>query len=554
MDSWVLHQDRKRVISAFQRGDFDHVEILGDVLETRWFQFLLEEGILCALGSTYPTPRRKQEFPLWIYVAAELSIRLHGSHSFHSLPLLIQSGGLLEALGPEHGGRRHVDPKTGDVLLTCPGFNRKNRKPRRTPVHQDTVRKLARHTSPAKLQQWFSQEMGPLLEQHDAIDPEGFFIGDASYVFVPDNPRYEGADRLLFDRHNHLVDSKDVQPEDWEKRGLRWRRCYKLVSLLHVHPNELCFVYVGARLLRGAAHEIGPFYDELLPEVVRALGRGKIKNLVLDRGFLDGTRIGRVKQEHGIDVLIPLRSNMELLRDAQGLARDPSTTWMEYVSPRDRPVPPTPIEDPVLRRREEKRQQTLAERTTEQPTAPVRRTRLAVFERLGTLESCPVPLSVILMREETDGRVDSEWALATTRSPLDGVQERTRYEVRTQIEERHRQLKGFWDLCSVRSRAMSLVANQTIFTLLAFTLLELYLYRIERELLNPTTIQRIRRALAPSQQRVAIYHEQYWTTLTMLEYTDLLVHLAPEAREKVARRVRELRQTLGDLFQSESQT
>ncbi len=553
MGEWVVHHDRERVLGALQRGEFDHVEILGDVLETRWIEFLLEEGILCSLASTYPTPRKKQEFPLWIYVASELSLRLHGAHSFHALPLLIQSGGLLEAIGPNHG-RRHVDPQTGDLLLRCPGFNRKNRKERRTPVDQDTVRKLARTTSAVELQHWFTREVGPVLQQNEAIDPEGLFVGDATYLFVPDNPRYEGSDRLLFDRNNHLVDSKEARAEDWEARGLSWRRCYKLVTLLHVHPNELCFTYVGMRLVRGAAHEIAPFYDDLLPEAVSAMGRGTIKTLVVDRGFLDGARIGRCKKEDGIDVLIPLKSNMELLRDAQGLARDPDTQWVEYHPPRWASPTPTLPQDSVLRQREQTRRQTLAQRARGQGPVEAlpRRTFLTVFEKLGTLESCPVPLGVILMREEVEGRIHSEWALATTRTAVDGVRERARYEVRSQIEERHRQLKGFWDLMRMRSRAFSLVVNHAVFTLPAFTLLELFLFRVERELLNPATIQRIRRALAPSRQRVAIYHRQYWTTVSMLEYTEILVNLSPEARRKIACRVQELGRNLGDLFQSRS--
>lgn len=44
-----------------------------------------------------------------------------------------------------------------------------------------------------------------------------------------------------------------------------------------------------------------------------------MRRLILDRGFLDGEAIGRVKKEYGVDVLIPLKKNMELYKDALGI-------------------------------------------------------------------------------------------------------------------------------------------------------------------------------------------------------------------------------------------
>jgi hypothetical protein len=30
------------------------------------------------LAETYPTPRKKEEVPVWIYLSSELSLQLHG--------------------------------------------------------------------------------------------------------------------------------------------------------------------------------------------------------------------------------------------------------------------------------------------------------------------------------------------------------------------------------------------------------------------------------------------------------------------------------------------
>jgi hypothetical protein len=37
---------------------------------------------------------------------SELSLKLHGAQSYHAFPRILRSGGLIEALGPEMGGRK----------------------------------------------------------------------------------------------------------------------------------------------------------------------------------------------------------------------------------------------------------------------------------------------------------------------------------------------------------------------------------------------------------------------------------------------------------------
>ena len=51
-------------------------------------------------------------------------------------------------------------------------------------------------------------------------------------------------------------------------------------------------MYAGAVLLPGNAHEVGPFF-KLVEQFVQTAGKGVIKWLVLDRGFIDGMQISR---------------------------------------------------------------------------------------------------------------------------------------------------------------------------------------------------------------------------------------------------------------------
>lgn len=145
--------------------------------------------------------------------------------SFHSYPLIIRAGGLIEALGPEVATRK-VDSQTGDMTIQCRGFNTRNLGPRATPCDQDYLRKLAKDTDAKKLEQWYNHHVAQLYRQLDAYDEEGIFIGDGSYLFVPNNENYEGSKRLLFNEHNHPVSKEEAKKMTPAQRDrCQWRRC-----------------------------------------------------------------------------------------------------------------------------------------------------------------------------------------------------------------------------------------------------------------------------------------------------------------------------------------
>ena len=96
-----------------------------------------------------------------MYLCSQLSLRLHGQHSFHSYPLIVRDGGLVDALGLEVA-RRQVDPESGNLTVECAGFNDRNLYPRQTPCDQDFLRKLARDTEPGQLEEWYNRHVAAL--------------------------------------------------------------------------------------------------------------------------------------------------------------------------------------------------------------------------------------------------------------------------------------------------------------------------------------------------------------------------------------------------------
>jgi hypothetical protein len=551
MDVVVYQYDQSFVVSSFEEGDFDYLDSVSELEETEFFRYIGAHRILPKLAESYPSPRRKQEVPVWMYIASNLSMRLHGEHSFVAYPYIVRCGGMLQAFGPKVG-HKTVHPETKDVTLCCEGFNHKNTYDRQTPCDQDFLRKFARSTVPVRLQGWFNQDVVKILKQHKAFDREGIFLGDASYLFVPDNERYEGSVRLLFDEHNHPVDSRKLTSA--QRARCQWKRCYKLVSLIHTNRAGDYFLYAAVAVVSGKAHECPVLYG-LVDGFVRAVGRGVMKRLILDRGFLDGERIGRCKEEYGIDILIPVRRDMDVYEDALGLMRGGEVEFEEYQAPRPKaPVDPRPTRVPArIRRREEKRQQKLRQKKAEEPPPAPEKTRIrsevAVVGGFRSWSSCPIPLSVILNKEIYGDGHEETWMLLDTKKGMAAAESRNEYRLRTGIEERHRQLKCFLDLTDFRSRAFSLIVNQVIFVVLAYSLLQLYLRRKGRAELNRRTVPRIRRQLMPTHSVVILYYMNRFALMSLTEYTQLVLNLGEEARKKVLAKTKQIQREMAEELQ-----
>jgi len=551
MDLVIFEQNKPLVLEALGNGEFDYVESASEVFETEFFRFIKAKKILNKLAETYPTPRKKQEVPLWFYVASNLSMRLHGVHSFNAFPMIVRSGGLLNALGPK-GARKVIHPDNGDVTIACEGFNQKNHYNREAPCDQDFLRKLTKDTEADDLMNWFSTDVVEIFKSQGAFDKEGIFIGDASYLFVPDNPNYEGSAKLLFDESDHPVSEEAYKKmSDDRKAHCQWRRCYKMVSLLHTNRSMDFFFFVSLQVLPGNAHESPVLYEQVR-QFVETVGKGVMKRLILDRGFLDGKSISTCKKDYGIDVLIPVRRNMDIYEDAMALFKLPGVSWVclqESVLetqnlPRPRPK--------AIVTREKKRQETIKRLKEQEPSPPPEETivkrEAATIGEFRSWSSCTVPLSVVANRETYADGHQKTWLLIDTKEVEDSSEASKEYHLRTTIEERHRQLKCFIDLTKFTSRAFSMVVNQVVFIMLSYNLLQLYLLRRGRKELNNKTLPHIRQQLLPSDNHIIVYFENYYGLFTPIEYTHIIASLEDKPRKKIVDKCRRLRREMKEVM------
>lgn len=529
MNLLVFQEDKEYIRQSLGNGDVDYIEAVSEGKETEFFEYLNNRGLLQKLSKTYPLKRKKEEVPLWLYIASDISLRLHKMQSFHSYTLVIRTGGLLNALGPKVG-KKVIHPKTGQVTLQCPGFNNKNTYERETPCDQDWLRKMARATPSGKLLIWYNREMPRLIKEEGLFDSEGIFIGDASYIFVPDNENYEGSVVLLFDEHNHPVKKEELTPEQLKRCS--YKRCYKWVEIIHVNRKGEFFFFVAMELCSGNKHE-SPILYNLVEEFLKVVGRGVMKWLVVDRGFLDGEQMGHLKKDWGVDTISGLKSNMAILEDARGLCRMDKVEWQDYL-----PIKlETPLSEPKpehILRREESRQRTL--KAQGHWPKPPQAEKIVVFNDLTSWDACPLPLTVVL----TAKKDEQPWGLVTTAHTKDGSLIRDNYRLRETIEERHRQTKLFWDLTNFHSPNFNLVTNQVVFVGLAYTLLQMRLLDENRAELNRMTRSSLNGQLLPYDNHIVVYYKQHFAFFTAPEYSNIIMDIVEPAKSRLKRKFRQL--------------
>lgn len=480
----VYAEDRVRVLQGLRAGRFEYADLTSWSFMDKFLALWIDRGFFTWAEQAFPSPRQRHHVPVWFLLAAYTQLKLHTEGAFHRLPYVLRSASVLRTLGVQLG------VPGGDG-----GFNRRHRKPRRIPVDQDTVRKFMKDTDTQALQAWYAVDVVAWLRGQRLFDVEGVDILDATLLPVPDNPHYEESAVVPLTKEGHY-------PRDGEATVPT--RCYKVTSLLHVVAEGAGFLYRAVHVGPGTASALT--VGETLVEVARQVpGRGALRLLLCDREFCDGATITRWKRG-GIDVVVPLKAGMDVYTDALALSRLPETVWER--------LPLRPGEEDKIRER-------VAARIPE----------------LRSWSACEVPLVGVVVREtKVDGTLN-EWGLVTTRLTLSAAQVVALYQLRGQIEERHRQFKVFWGLGEFTSPSFALVVAHIVFLFLAYTLLQAYLHvqglaRLARRAI--TTLQADERV---GRGAVIVYGEGAFAIFSVMEFFDIVLTLPEEARQRLKRRV-----------------
>ena len=132
------------------------------------------------------------------------------------------------------------------------------------------------------------------------VDFGGIYILDSTIVETDEN--YPGAKLTV------------RESEDGEASEKIWG--FKVFLLMSAKTMTPVAIYITT-----ANEADSPMLEKMVIQGERNLGKGKIKVVLADRGFIDGQQMYRLKYNMGIDFIIPAKKNMDIWSCMTGLRR-----------------------------------------------------------------------------------------------------------------------------------------------------------------------------------------------------------------------------------------
>ena len=233
--------------------------------------------------------------------------------------------------------------------------------------------------------------------------------------------------------HVHVPNGAHTDPRDvkvcvlgvWQD-GVVWPLLWAFV------PESVNETKVGKKVF-AAAEEV--------------LGKGAIRHLLVDRGFLDGTWITKL-YERGTRVTTGVKEDMLVMEEMKNLSRLPDAEW-------------TPVEPPRIHE------------------GPVPERAVMGFGHLeGEWESCDAPLSGCLIRDTYPKKTIYQ-GLVTTASQASATEILKDNGQRWTLEEVYMTMTRYWDFDDLPPSRLGVALAMVHFALVAFTLLGFYLQETE---------------------------------------------------------------------------
>ncbi len=487
----IYKKNQRQVESRLTEGNIDYADLTQWTFPDEFLCFVLERKLMPFITRTYPNPRARNDVPIWFLICCQFVMRLHQTGSYHHLEFLLNSGSLLTRFGFNVGAKQI-------------GFNDKNKKTRKTAIHADTPRKFFKDTDPVEIRHWYRDDMQCWFRQQRTFDHRGIFILDQSHLVVPDNKNYKDAKKMPVDEHGQLYSNLgSLTPE--QKRSLVYHRCYTLSTLLNVALERPQFHVASYELGPGNEDELVQA-EKLVPDFCRRFG-GVMKLLIVDRGYIDADFINALKKDHGVDVLIPLKKNMDNHRESIAIAKL-NNQW-ECV---------------------EKEKDARGKLILKKEVASV--SDLSLWQGLDVkLYACVTRYSYW---EPESGQYDERYGVLVSTKPFSDPKDMiVYYDLRMQTEERFRQFKHAWYINDFPSPHAALVESHVCFTLLTYSLLQLYLQRKDLRENTHQMISTLRREERLGKDAVLVYADDDFGIFDLDDYTFRVAGLEETPRQRL---------------------
>lgn len=487
----VYQKNQKQVDADLSEGDIDYAELTKWSFPDEFLCFILERKLLDFIDMTYPNPRERNDVPIWFLISCQFVMRLHQTGNYHHLGFLLNSGSLLTRFGFNIGSK-HI------------GFNDKNKKTRKTAIHADTARKFFKDTNPGAIRHWYKDDLQKWFQGQRAFDHRGIFVLDQSHLVVPDNENYKNAVKMPVDEHGQLYSNLgSLTPE--QKQGLIYHPCYTLSTLLNVALERPQFHVAGYDLGPGNEDELAQA-ENIVPDFCNKFN-GVMKLLIIDRGYIDGEFIGKIKRDHNVDVLIPLKKNMVNAQEAIAIATM-QNKWQCVFQEKD-------SQGRVILKKE---------------ISSVHDIELWDSYK-GKMHACATRYSY--WNPEHKKYDERHAVLVSTKKFSDPKNLVLHYDLRMQTEERFRQFKRSWYITDFPSPHESLVESHVCFTLLTYSLLQLYLQRKDLQKQTHQMIDTLRQDERLGKDAVMVYARQNYGVYDLDDYTARVAGLLESPRQRL---------------------
>jgi Transposase DDE domain len=487
----VYKKNQKNVEIRLKQGEIDYADLTSWTFPDEFLCFVLKCNLLKFIDSTYPNPRLKNEVPVWFLICCQFVMHLYQTGKYNHLQFLLNSGSLLTRFGFNVG--------TSKI-----GFNEKNKKTRKTVIHADTVRKFFKDANHNEIRDWYRTDLQSWFRIQHAFDHQGIFILDQTHLVVPDNENYRDAVKMPVDEHGQLYSNLCFLTEE-QKKALIYHPCYSLSTLLNVSMNCSQFHIANYELGAGNEDELVQA-EKLIPYFCRKFPC-LMKLLIVDRGYIQKNFIEKIKNDYNVDVLIPLRKNMDDYKESIALAKM-KNNW-----------------------------QIIEEKYDPSGKILIKKEIASTNNLELWCDICTKMNSVVTRYTSWNPKnqtYDENYAvLISTRKYSNPKLMIMHYELRVQTEERFRQFKHGWYISEFPSPHASLVESHVCFTLLTYSLLQLYLRREDLKEKTHQMISTLRADERLGKDAVLVYASNEYGVFDLDDYTVCIAGLQDTPRQRL---------------------
>lgn len=353
------------------------------------------------------------------------------------------------------------------------GFNKKNIHPREAAFHGETLKHVLLSAKANNIINWFNTSWNQILK-NNTPGRINHYILDGTKLHIP----------------KHLVSKFQGAGTVKNNEGI-YEYGYKVVWIQEVIDRK--------GVIR--AMKFAPINEHDFPlgqELVESFDFEKDSVLIMDRGFFDGEWITSLKKERGIDVCVPLKKNSEVTQFAKAKAIY-ENKWEEH------------------------------------PFRSEQKVRILSEDDLDW-KACQVFESGVLVNFIKKNGENEYIAFVDTRKGLNSKKILGTYDLRSEIEESHRQMKCFQGLEKLPSKKYVQVIFRVIMGTIAYNLFNLFLNSEECNSLEDFTLKTHRQKKREERNpEIIVYAETTFAVLKNLDFLKKILSFKQDVRDKLIR-------------------